>query len=256
MPRPPFFDSHRPLNWAHRGASGHAPQNTLAAFLLAAEMGADGIELDVHLSADGQVVVIHDDTVDATTNGRGRVSAMTLAELKALDAGSWFDPRFAGERIPTLQEVFEAVGQRLLINVEIKVEAGYHPFAQEAETVRLIKDNNLVERVIVSSFSLASLRRVRRLDPHIALGLLYARVETPFLPTVARLLGVRFEALHPEFSLVNARYVEKARQHGLPVNAWTVNEVEHMRRLIDLGIDGIITNYPDRLCSLLSGNAR
>lgn len=256
MPKPPFFDLPRPLNWAHRGASGHAPQNTLAAFRLAAEMGADGIELDVHLSADGEVVVIHDDTVDATTNGHGRVSAMTLAELKALDAGSWFDPRFAGERIPTLQEVFDAVGHRLLINVEIKVEAGYHPPAQEAETVRLIEDNDMVERVIVSSFSIASLRRVRRLNPHIALGLLYARVETPLFPALARLLGTPFEALHPEFGLVTPRYMAGARRRGLPVNAWTVNEVEQMRRLIELGVDGIITNYPDRLRALLSGARR
>lgn len=252
MAKLPWFDIGRTLNWAHRGASGHAPQNTLAAFLLAAEIGADGIELDVHLSADGEAVVIHDDTVDATTNGQGRVSAMTLAELKALDAGSWFDPRFAGERIPTLQEVFDAVGQRLLINVEIKVEAGYHPPDQEAETVRLIEDNNLVERVIISSFSISSLRRVCRLNPSIALGLLYARVETPFFPTLARLLGARYEALHPQFSLVDARYMEKARRRGLHVNAWTANEVSDMRRLIDIGANGIITNYPDRLRDLLA----
>ncbi|MBN1936710.1 MAG: glycerophosphodiester phosphodiesterase, partial [Anaerolineae bacterium] len=233
----------------------HAPQNTLAAFLLAAEMGADGVELDVHLSADGQVVVIHDDTVDATTDGSGRVSALTLAELKALDAGGWFDPRFAGERIPTLQEVFDAVGHRLLINVEIKVEAGYHPLEQEAETVRLIEDNNLVERVIISSFSIASLRRVRRLNPHIALGLLYAQVETRLFPTLARLLGARYEALHPQFGLVDARYVASARRRGLHVNAWTANEVDPMRRLIDVGANGIITNYPDRLRDLLAGHS-
>ncbi len=255
MAKLPWFDIGRTLNWGHRGASGHAPQNTLAAFLLAAEMGADGIELDVHLSADGEAVVIHDDTVDATTDGSGQVSAMTLAELKALDAGGWFDPRFAGERIPTLQEVFDAVGQRLLINVEIKVEAGYHPPDQEAETVRLIEDNGLIERVIVSSFSISSLRRTRRLNPNIALGLLYARVETPLFPTLARLLGARYEALHPQFCLVNAGYMARARRRGLQVNAWTANEVSDMRRLLDAGANGIITNYPDRLRDLLAERA-
>ena len=113
--------SRRPLNFAHRGASHEAPANTLAAFLLAVDLGAEGIELDVHLSKDGHVVVIHDFDVAATTDGQGLVCDKTLAELKDLDAGSWFDPVFAGQRIPTLQEVIDAVGGRLLLNIELKV---------------------------------------------------------------------------------------------------------------------------------------
>jgi glycerophosphoryl diester phosphodiesterase len=242
----------RTLNWAHRGASGHAPPNTLAAFLLAAEMGADGIELDVHLSRDGEVVVIHDDTVDATTNGRGRVSAMTLAELKGLDAGGWYDTSFAGERIPMLQEVIDAVGHRLLINVEIKVEAGYHPMAQEAETVRLLEDNALIERVIVSSFSLGSLQRVHRLNPHIPLGLLYGRPQPSFLPAVLRWIGMPYDALHPHFGFVNPRSLARARRWGMPVNVWTVNGTADMRRMADYGVNGIITDYPDILGQVLA----
>ena len=240
------------LNFAHRGASGHAPANTLAAFLLAAEMGADGIELDVHLSKDGEVVVIHDATVDATTDGHGRVGAMTLSELRALDAGSWFDEQFAGERIPTLQEVFDAVGHRMLVNVEVKVEAGYHPTAQEAETVRLIEDNQMVDRVIVSSFSPRSLRRVRGLNPNIALGLLYGKPEPAFLPRALRWLRVPYDALHPGFGMVDAQYVARARRWKTPVNAWTVNDAGDMRRMRDLGVDGIITNYPDILRDVLA----
>ena len=140
----------KPLNFAHRGASGHAPANTMAAFLLAAEMGADGIELDVHLSADVELVVIHDHAVDSTTDGQGPVSALSLAELQQLDAGSWFAPRFAGERIPTLRQVLEAVGQRLLINVEIKVAPGHHPPTLEREVVRLIEEGGMVDRVLIS----------------------------------------------------------------------------------------------------------
>ncbi len=242
----------RILNWAHRGASGHAPQNTLAAFTLAAEMGADGIELDVHLSSDGEAVVIHDDTLDATTDGHGRVSALSLLELKALDAGGWFSGQFAGERIPTLQEVFEAVGQRLLVNVEIKVEAGHHPLDQETEVVRLIEDHQMVDRVIVSSFSPASLRRVRKLNPHIALGFLYGRPEPALLPRVLGWLGVSHEALHPGIGLVDARYVARARRWGKRINVWTVNEASDMRRMRDLGVDGIITNYPDVLSQVLA----
>ncbi|MCL7453535.1 MAG: glycerophosphodiester phosphodiesterase, partial [Anaerolineae bacterium] len=113
----------RPLNFAHRGASHEAPANTLAAFELAAEMGADGIELDVHLSRDGELVVIHDFSLEGTTNGHGRVGDRTLPELKALDAGSWFDPRLAVQRIPTLQEVIDAVAARLLLNIELKSDS-------------------------------------------------------------------------------------------------------------------------------------
>ena len=177
---------------------------------------------------------------------------MAVAELQELDAGGWFGVAFAGQRIPTLQQVFDAVGHRLVINVEIKIEVDHHPLAQEAETVRLIEDNNLVGRVIVSSFSAKSLRRVHRLNPHIPLGLLYARVETRFSAWIARLLHVPYQALHPSFRMVDAAYVEKAHRQGYRVNVWTVNEVDDMRRMLDAGVDAIITNYPDVLSDLLS----
>ena len=245
------FYSDRTLNFAHRGASGHAPENTLAAFLMAAEMGADGIELDVHLSADGQAVVIHNATVDATTNGHGSVSRMSLSELQTLDAGSWFDDLFAGERIPTLQQVFDAVGHRLLINVEIKVELGNHPADQEAEVVRLIEDSQLTHRVIVSSFAPSSLRRVRKMNPYIPLGLLYSKQGATILPQALRWLAVPYDALHPSFELVSANYMQRARQQGRRVNVWTVNTAEEMQRMCDMGVDGIITNYPDILNNVL-----
>jgi glycerophosphoryl diester phosphodiesterase len=247
------FYGGRTLNFAHRGASAHAPQNTLAAFLLAADMGADGIELDVHLSADGEVVVIHDDTVNATTDGRGRVGEMTLSELQALDAGSWFDPGFQGERIPTLQQVFDALGHRLLFNIEIKVEAGFHPLEQEAETVRLIEDSGMTDRVLLSSFSASSLRRVREMNPHIPLGLLYGTPKPVFLPRLLSWLSVPCDAVHPHFRMVGSRYVRSARRRGRRVNVWTVNTAHDMRRMQDLGVDGIITNYPDVLRDVLAG---
>jgi glycerophosphoryl diester phosphodiesterase len=242
----------RTLNFAHRGASGHAPQNTLAAFLLAAEMGADGVELDVHLAQDGEVVVIHNATVEATTNGQGRVGSMTVSELQALDAGGWYDERFVGEHIPTLQEVFDAIGHRLLINVEIKVELGHHPQALEAEVVRLIEDNHMIDRIIVSSFSPKSLSRVRKLNPNIPLGLLYGKPEPAFLPLLLRWLFVPYDALHPGHSVVHARYLAQAKRWNKRVNVWTVNDADNMRRLRDLGVDGIITNYPDILRNVLS----
>jgi len=243
----------KPLNFAHRGASGHAPANTMAAFLLAAEMGADGIELDVHLSADVELVVIHDHAVDSTTDGQGPVSALSLAELQQLDAGSWFAPRFAGERIPTLRQVLEAVGQRLLINVEIKVAPGHHPPTLEREVVRLIEEGGMVDRVLISSFSPRSLRRVRRLNRRIPLGLLYSRPAPAVLPALLHWLRLSYDALHPHHSLVDARAIARARERGQRVNVWTVNDAREMRRMCDLGMDGIITNYPDVLSHVLAG---
>lgn len=240
------------LNLAHRGASGHAPQNTMAAFLQAAEMGADGIELDVHLSADGQAVVIHNDTVDETTDGSGPVRQMTAAQLQSLDAGRWFDPRFTGERIPTLEEVFAELGQRLFINVEIKAETGYHPSEQEAEAVRLIEDYHMVERVIVSSFSPSSLRRVHRLNPRIPLGFLYESAQPGWLPLLIHRFYAPLTAWHPDLKRVDAGYVSLARRRQQRVNVWTVNAADDMRRMRDLGVDGIITNYPDVLRDVLA----
>jgi glycerophosphoryl diester phosphodiesterase len=242
----------RTLNWAHRGASGHAPENTLAAFRLAAEMGADGIELDVHLSADGQVVVIHNGTVDATTDGQGRVRDLTLDGLQSLDAGSWYGPRFAGQRIPTLEQVFADLGQRLRINVEIKGERGGAPAGQlEAAVVALIEARGLVERVIVSSFFPSSLRRVHKLNPDIPLGFLYAgRIQKWLPPWVYRMLAP-YDALHPAFGLVDAAYVARAGRE-VPLNVWTVNDEAELRRMCGLGVAGIITNYPDRLARILA----
>jgi glycerophosphoryl diester phosphodiesterase len=253
--------STNPRAIAHRGASGHAPENTLAAFVLAADMGADGIELDVHLTADGEVVVIHNDTVDATTNGRGRVSQMTLGELQALDAGGWYSARYADERIPTLAEVFEAVGQRTLINVEIKVEKDVHlarerrPEQLETELVRLIDDHKMSKSVLISCFSPAPLVRVRRLSPGLPLGFLCARSPGRshlWLPRLIRTWVVEYDALHPALTMVDSACIAWARRHRLPMHVWTVNAVQDMQRMCVLDIEGIITNYPDRLKKVLS----
>jgi glycerophosphoryl diester phosphodiesterase len=244
----------RTLNWAHRGASGHAPQNTLAAFRLAAEMGADGIELDVHLCADDHVVVIHNGTVDATTDGQGRVRDLTLDALQSLDAGSWHSPRFAGQRIPTLEQVFADVGQRLLINVEIKGELGRRTSGQlEAAVVQLIEAHALVDRVIVSSFFPGSLRWVRKLNPDIPLGFLYSGRVHKRLPLWFYRLLVPYDALHPAYDLVDAAYVARAGSKN-PLNVWTVNDEADLRRMCELGVTGIITNYPDRLARILAGS--
>ncbi len=248
-------DPARPLVIAHRGASRVAPPNTLAAFLKAVELGADGVELDVHLSADGVPVVIHDDTVDATTDGSGWVADMSVAQLKQLDAGSWFDSVFAGERIPTLEEVLQTVGARLLVNIELKSNPSGRRGLERA-VVALVERYGLAGRVWLSSFSPAALRRVRRLAPHIRLGLLYGPgVPRPLQRPWLRLMG-RYAAYHPEHGLVDAAFVAWAHARGSQVHAWTANDPAEMRRLAGLGVDGIITDLPDVLRDVLRERLR
>jgi glycerophosphoryl diester phosphodiesterase len=240
----------RPLSFAHRGASHDAPANTLAAFLLAAELGADGIELDVQLSLDGEVVVIHDTSVDATTDGQGLVREKTLSELQALDAGSWFDPIYAGQRIPTLQEVIDLVGHRLLLNIELKT-AGVRDDGLAAAVVAIIDRNHLMERVIVSSFDPLALRRVKRLDSRVPVGLLYS----PDQPYVLRKLWLRrfltLDALHPDHTMVDTDFVCWAKPYGYRINTWTVDEAGDMWQLMRQGVDLIITNRPELLRKVL-----
>jgi glycerophosphoryl diester phosphodiesterase len=238
------------LNFAHRGASHDAPENTLAAFRLAREMGADGVELDVQASKDGEAVIIHDFAVDRTTDGQGLVRDKTLAELKELDAGSWFDARFAGQRIPTLQEVIVEVGHHLLLNIELKAKGLDNPDLV-AEVVRLIEDHNLIHRAIVSSFNPFALRRVKRLNPRINTGLLYF-FDLPANLVRALLIALADpDALHPEKRLVTQKYMTWAKERGYRVNVWTVDKPAKMKHFIALGVDGIITNHPDVLRKVL-----
>jgi glycerophosphoryl diester phosphodiesterase len=240
----------RPLNFAHRGASHEAPENTLAAFLLALELEADGIELDVQLSRDGEVVVIHDFVLETTTDGHGLVKDRSLAELRELDAGSWYDPAFAGQSIPTLQEVIEVVGHRLLLNIELKT-AGVRDEGLPRAVVRLVEENHLLDRTIISSFNPLALRRVRQLNPWIPIGLLNA----PDVPLLLRRSWPRRllnpEALHPHHSMIDKEYVPRAREKGYRIHTWTVDDPGRMWQLVRLGVDLIITNRPDLLRQVL-----
>jgi glycerophosphoryl diester phosphodiesterase len=246
--------SGRPLVLAHRGASHYAPGNTLAAFKLALEMGADGFELDTMLSADNELVVIHDYSVDSTTDGTGLVRGKTLAELKALDAGGRFDPRFTGERIPTLEEVFTLAGKATFVNLEIKT-ASPRGDGLEARLVALIRRFGLGEQLLISSFNPFALWRMRRLAPDLALAQLYAED----LPAYLRDRWLTFlyhpEALNPSFRMATEEHVRWAQSKGYRLYVWTVNDEPEMRRLAALGVDGIITNKPDVLRRLLSSSS-
>ena len=224
---------------AHRGASAHAPENTMAAFQLAYDQGADGIELDVMLTKEGHVVVIHEDTVDRTTNGTGKVRDMTLDQLQALDAGQ-------GEKIPTLMEVLKEFGGQFIINIELKNYSSMLD-ALPLEVIKLVESLNLVESVLLSSFNPFNLSRIRRRLPRIKLGLITQ-------PKMAKRWLWRFfpyDALHPHFSDVDRELVTSLHAEDRKINVWTPDETAEIRRLAALSVDGIITNYPQRAQEVL-----
>ncbi len=237
-----------PSVFAHRGASAHAPENTLAAFKLAHEQGADGIEFDVKLTKDGQVVAFHDPSLARTSNGTGRISEYTLEALKQLDAGSWFNEKFRGERIPTLAEIFETVGSQLFMNIELTNYAT--PFDSLVEKVaELVKRYRQEEHVIYSSFFPHNLIRAAQLTPGLPRGQLA-------LPGPAgwwqrrwgRFLSIQAE--HPYSQDVSAQNVDRAHHLGRRVYVWTVNNPTEMLRLQALGVDGIFTDDPQLALSV------
>jgi glycerophosphoryl diester phosphodiesterase len=230
----------------HRGALSIAPENTLASFAAAREAQANGVEFDVQLSRDGALVIIHDETVDRTTDGHGAIADLTLAEIQRLDAGSRFDARFAGERIPTLQQVFDLLGTRMLLNIEIKSKSA-DGGALEEQVVANVRERALESRVIISSFNPATLRTVRRIAPDLRLGYLYEREAD-----AALIAELQPEALHPRWTLATPALVAEAHAQGRQVNVWTVNEEADLRAMIALSVDAIITNWPQRLAGLHS----
>ncbi len=230
--------------FAHRGASGHAPENTLAAFGLARDMGADGIELDVQLSQDGEVVVIHDETVDRTTDGHGWVRDLKLDQLKALDA-SMGREAYAGERIPTLDEVFDLVADSsLTINIEIKDSRVPYPGLAD-KVLAMVDQRDWEYRVTISSFNHLTLAYIRQIGSLMNTGILFQDIL--FEPwNYAH--QVWATALHPHFSYVDAvpDLLEESHNSLLEINTWTVDEIPDIDRMLARGVDGIITDFPDR----------
>jgi glycerophosphoryl diester phosphodiesterase len=235
-----------PAIFAHRGARRAAPENTLPAFAAALDMGADGIELDVHRSADGHLVVIHDFAVDKTTDGTGVVEQMTFAELMQLDAGSHFAPEFAGTRIPTLEAVLDLVADRCRINIEIKSIDPYGDDASDA-VAALVRRRNLYDQVIVSSFNPITLIKMRHLDARIVLGVLYDDEMPNFFRAVWAGPPILPQAQHPHHRLVTADYMAWANRIGAQVNTWTVNDPQEAQRLAALHVTTLITDVPDVL---------
>ncbi len=240
----------RPLIIAHRGASAHAPENTMPAFQIAYEQGADGIELDVMLSKDNRLIVIHDSTLDRTTNGKGNVLDHTISELHGLDAGAWLNETFQNTKLPLLDEVYEQFGGKFLINVELK---NYHNPKDELPDVALAltQKHDLLDYVIFSSFNPRNIVRLKKLDSCAKTGLLCLPgfAGSLFRGPFGRLFG--YNALHPHFSDVTESTVKRAHKNKNQVNVWTVNKIEDLIRMRSIGVDAIITDDPQHAKSVL-----
>lgn len=231
---------------AHRGASGYAPENTLAAFRRAVELGANFIETDLQLSRDARFIAIHDATLDRTTNSRGPVHALTLAELRELDAGSWFGPEFAGERLPTLEEILDfARASDVVFYLEIKAGGTW---GMEPALVSALREAHEAARAVVLSFDPGTLAAIRRLEPMLMTGFLFDH-SYPDIVGCALQAGAR--QLAPRGDLVTRELVAQARRADLQVVTWTINEPEHIRAMMAAGVDGIMSDYPDRLVAAL-----
>jgi glycerophosphoryl diester phosphodiesterase len=232
-----------PLLIGHRGYPALCPENTLASFEGAMQAGCDMIELDVTLTRDRKVVVIHDDTLDRTTNGKGPVSGRALEEIKALDAGSWFDARFVEERVPELSEVIKLTAGRCMLNVEIKesaFEAIYPVDAIEHQVVKLVKTYGAMDRVIISSFDQRILERIAAMDAPPAVA--YISDHGADKSVLEMLLKMRAFSWHPRFTVLTRNQVDMLHAAGLKVFPWTINTRKEAEKLLALGVDGLICN--------------
>ena len=229
------------LVWAHRGASAYAPENTLEAFQLAIDMHAEGIELDVHLSRDGELMVGHDETVDRCSNGIGMIKNMTVAQLKELDFGVHF-PAYAGAKMPTLEEVYKLMKPTgMMINVEIKSLPNIYE-GIEKKLDDLATAMGMQDQIIYSSFDHYTLVEMRRLNPKVPLGILYFHAEyEPW--KYAASIGVN--ALHPVYFSLLRPIVAGCEAAGITIHPWTVDKEDHLKWMYELGVEAVITNKPD-----------
>lgn len=229
----------RTNNCAHRGASGQAPENTLGALERAIVLGADMAEIDVRLTADGRLAVIHDATCERTTSGRGPVSALTMAELQRLDAGSWFGVDWAAERVPELGDVLRLSGDRLILNIELKPDGRAEVMLDEL--LRQLAKHAFARHCVVTSFDVDLIDELKARAPGQAVGYVFGAGELP-----AWAFRAKVEVLSAERSLVDAAFCEFATAADKMVHVWTVDDPAEMRHFLTLGVDAVITNHPER----------
>ena len=235
---------------AHRGASSYAPENTFAAFDRALELGVNHVELDVHFSRDGHIVVIHDDTLDRTTDAAGAVADRTLAELRRLDAGSWFGPEYAGERIRSLAEIFEEYKGRLHFHIEIKG----HAQGLASRTADMVRAHGLTEDVTITSFWKPWLEETRAYAPELTTGWLVPleRGSQWDDSIIEQALELGLDQVYPRADITTAELVSKLRRSGFFVRCHGVYSEELMRRVVDSGASGMTINFPDKLLEYMA----
>jgi glycerophosphoryl diester phosphodiesterase len=243
------------LNVAHRGASGYAPEHTLTSYKMGEQMHGDYIEVDLQMTKDGELIAMHDETLDRTTNGTGQVKDYTLEEIKELDAGSWFNekypekanPEYEGLKVPTLEEVFQTFGKNGNYYIETKSPEVYP--GMEEKLAKLVDEYGIdKDTLLVQSFSSASLLKMNKIDPSIKL------VQLMWYTSPAAISDAEVEAIKqyavgigPNSAMIDKEYVQKTVQNGLEIHPYTVNEKEEMQKLIDWGVTGMFTNFPDLL---------
>ncbi len=243
----------RMLIVAHRGSSGRAPENTLAAFEMALEQGSDMIECDVRLTKDEEVVVFHDRTLDRTTNGKGPIEEQTLEELKRLDAGSWFSSRFSGERIPTLCEALRLLENRAFLNIELKADSRTHRRHDllEEQVLRAVKNQQAESRVFLGSFNHRLVRVIKERNPQLMTAVIYkATRDFPFRPS--RLVTrAKADAFVCGRWWLRSRLLTDVQDHHIPIFVYTVNRENDVKKMARLNVDGVITNFPDIVNNIL-----
>lgn len=238
----------------HRGAMGHAPENTFASFELGWRLGADAVECDVHLSRDGTLAVIHDESLDRTTSGSGLVKDRPWSYIRKLEAGAWYRRKFRGQRVPRLADLLAWVrdketraGRPLRLVVEVKNEPVRYPSVAEA-VVRALSAARFLDRALLISFDHGVVKRAKSLCRRLFAGILFHQ---PLPDVAARVSWTRADGVFPRHSLVTPAFMRRARARKWFVGAWTANEPADMKRLVRLGVDAVATNYPDRLLRLL-----
>jgi len=229
---------------AHRGASGYAPENTIASMKEAINMKADFAELDVQETADGEIVILHDKELKRTAGLNKGIWETTFEETKALDAGSWFDTKFKGEPVPKFADVIDVVRGKIKLNIELKTNGHEKELAER--TLKIVKEKKFENDCFFTSFSYSQIKKIKDIDPTLKVGLIFKTI-----PDTIDVFKGNFEILSVHFSLVTKEFVEMAKSNGKEIHVWTVNEADEMKRVIDLGVNSIITNYPDKAKQLL-----
>ena len=234
---------------AHRGASAYYPENTIASFQGAISMGADMVELDVQLTKDGEVVVFHDEKISRCTNGKGRIADQTLIELQALDAGSWFDKKYQAAKIPSLMEVLILCRDKIAVNIEIKTEAVTESVAGgiEEKSLKIAEQSGMREHIVFSSFDPRAIKHLRQINSKAAVAVLFEkRHYGSMLPSdIVELLGA--DVFNCSQNELSSKWITNLKLNNIPLNIYTVNDENKMKRLIKMGVNGIFTNNPDIL---------